>query len=75
MTTGDDFWLMLHDMYCAVNGEGLPVEGKAEVLAGYFKLYPPVARKQILLEFQLVSRVISDIGPLVDGSKAIKHKQ
>ena len=74
MTTNDDFWLMLHDMYCAVNSDGLPVEGKAGVLAGYFKLYPPVARKQILHEFQLVARIMSDMGPLVDESKRGKQK-
>ncbi len=74
MTTNDDFWLMLHDMYGAVNSDGLPVEGKAEVLAGYFELYPPVARKQILGEFQLVARIMADMGPLVDGSAQDKHK-
>ena len=73
MTTHDDFWLMLHDMYCAVNSDGLPVEGKAEVLAGYFELYPPAARKQILAEFQLVARIMSDMGPLVEGYKRDKH--
>ncbi len=73
MTTHDDFWLMLRDMYCAVNSDGLPVEGKAEVLAGYLTLHPPIARKTILHEFQLVARIMSDMGPLVDGSTLDKH--
>ena len=61
MATDDDFWLLLHDMANAVNHDHVLVSDKATTLAGYFKLYPPVARRQLTEEFKLVLGVLSEL--------------
>jgi|GEM_PF-6522324 len=61
MATDDDFWLLVHDLAAAVNSDDQPWKGKASTLAGYFSLYPPIARKQLCEEFRQVLGILSEL--------------
>jgi len=60
----NEFWLNLHRLAQAYDGEGLTTDERAENIMEQFRCMPHVARRQLLIELRSVVVNLPDLYPL-----------
>ena len=75
MKTPNEFWLCLHDLYCAKDAEGSTIAERQANIAESFRKMPPLVQQQSLDELLDLEISLQDLVPLLLGQADVDGRE